>query len=65
MVNRTVGIASDLGHFTVFGIDQDAATTVAHPAVAFDHRIISVNFHLLFHIGVNKSGHMVYSSAYR
>jgi hypothetical protein len=50
MINGTVRITGDLGHFTVFCVNQDTATPVTHAAVAFNHGIETVDGHFFFYI---------------
>ena len=37
--------SGNFGDLTVFSIDQDAASPMAHATVAFDHAIVTINFH--------------------
>jgi hypothetical protein len=57
VVDGAVRVARDLGRPAVLGVDENAASSVAHPAVAFDDTVVSVNFHFFFNIGVAKLSH--------
>jgi hypothetical protein len=57
MVYGTVGITVNLCHFAVFDIDQNTAAAVTHPAMAFNHRIILVNFHLASDVAISEFRH--------
>jgi hypothetical protein len=57
MVYGAIGITRDLSRFAVLGIDQNAATAVTHSAVALNHGIITINFHLFLYIGIEEFTH--------
>jgi hypothetical protein len=50
VVDGTIRVTGNLSHFAVFSIDQNPATPMAHAAMAFDHGIITVDFHFPFDI---------------
>jgi hypothetical protein len=58
VVDGAVRIAGNFGHLSVFSVNQNPAPPMAHAAVAFDHRIISVDFHLPFGIGEFEFSHL-------
>jgi hypothetical protein len=45
MIDGTGRVPGNLGHLAAFEVDQNAAAPVAHPAMAFDHGIIAIDFH--------------------
>ena len=57
MVYGTVRIAGDLCDLAVFDVDQNTAAAVTHTAMAFHNRVIAVNFHFSFCVGVCKCSH--------
>jgi hypothetical protein len=57
MIDGTVRIAGDFGRFAVFGVNENATAAMTHPAVAFYHRVISVNFHFPFNVGKFEFNH--------
>jgi len=65
MINGTIRIPCDLRHFSVFEVDQDPATAMAHPAMTFDHGVIAVDRHFTIYIRVPELFNAVPPLAYR
>jgi hypothetical protein len=59
MIDRTIRVPGNFGHFAVFEVNQDAAATMTHPAMAFDHGVISVDFHFPCSVGIFEFRHDV------
>ncbi len=57
VIDRTVRIPGNFGCLAVLCVNQNTAAAMAHPAVAFNHGIITVNFHFFLNIGVNEFSH--------
>ena len=58
VVDGTVRITGNFGHLTFLGVNQDPAPPMAHPAMAFDNGIVTVNFHFPLDIGKFKFSHL-------
>ncbi|MBA7669368.1 hypothetical protein ES703_77498 [subsurface metagenome] len=58
MVYGAFRVAGNFSYSTIFGVYQNAATTMAHPAVAFNHRIVAIHLHFPFNIGTNEIWHI-------
>jgi hypothetical protein len=54
MIDGTIPVPGNLGHLAALEVDQDPAATMAHPTMAFDHGVISVNFHFPWGVGVRE-----------
>jgi hypothetical protein len=58
VIDGAVRITGDLGNLAVLGIDQNAAATMTHSAMAFDNPVKSVGLHFLFNIRIFKFSHV-------
>jgi hypothetical protein len=58
VIYGTIRITGDLGHFTVFGEDQNTAAAMTHSAMAFDNSVKSVSLYFLFDVGIFKFSHI-------
>jgi hypothetical protein len=58
MGNRAIRITCNFRDFSIFDINDDPATAVAHATVALDHRIVAVHFHLALYIRISKPLHL-------
>ena len=57
MVYGAIRISGNFFDDAILDIDQDPAAAMAHPAVAFDNRIIPVGFDFFFYIRIFKFSH--------
>jgi hypothetical protein len=57
MIDGAIRITGNFSGFAAFGVDQNPASPMAHPAVAFNHGVKAVDFHFPFDIGVFEFGH--------
>ena len=60
VINGSIRITCNLGNFTVFGIDQNPAAAVTHPAMAFNNPVKPVDLYFLFNVGIFKFSHVFY-----